>query len=48
MLSGLKRLLIIDFSAKDKEKIEEEVVTQLKEKFPEYNYNVILDSDITD
>ena len=40
--------LIIDFSAKDKEKIEEEVVAQLKEKFPEYNYNVILDSDITD
>ncbi len=40
--------LIIDFSVKDKQKIESEVVAKLKEKFPEYNYNIILDSDITD
>jgi len=40
--------LIIDFDAKDKRKIEEEIVAKLKEKFPEYNYNIILDPDITD
>ena len=40
--------LIIDFEAKDKKRIEEEIVSKLKEKFPEYNYNVILDPDITD
>lgn len=40
--------LIIDFDAKDKKKIESEIVAKLKEKFPEYNYNIILDPDITD
>lgn len=40
--------LIIDFDAEDKEKIKNEVVQKLKEKFPKYNYNVIIDSDITD
>ena len=29
-------------------KIENDIVTKLKEKFPEYNYNVIIDPDITD
>ena len=40
--------LIIDFDAKDKKMIEEEIVGKLKNKFPEYNYNVILDPDVTD
>lgn len=40
--------LIIDFDAEDKKKIQEEIVMKLKEKFPEYNYNIILDPDITD
>ena len=40
--------LIIDFEAKDKNRIENDIVTKLKEKFPEYNYNVIIDPDITD
>ena len=40
--------LIIDFEAKDKKKIEAEIVSKLKNKFPEYNYNIILDPDITD
>ena len=40
--------LIIDFEAKDKEKIQKEITAKMKEKFPEYNYNIILDPDITD
>lgn len=40
--------LIIDFDAEDKKKVEEEIVSKMKEKFPEYNYNIILDPDITD
>ena len=40
--------LILDFDAKDKEKIEKDIVEELKKKYPEYNYNIILDSDITD
>ncbi|MBR2588406.1 MAG: cation transporter [Bacilli bacterium] len=40
--------LVVDFEAKDKRKIENEIVGRLKESFPEYNYNVILDPDITD
>lgn len=40
--------LIIDFEVKDKKKIEAEIVGKLKDKFPEYNYNIILDPDITD
>ena len=40
--------LIIDFKADDKEKIKSEIVEKLKAKYPKYNYNVILDSDITD
>ena len=40
--------LIIDFEAVDKKRIESEIINKLKEKFPEYNYNIILDPDITD
>lgn len=40
--------LIIDFSAKNKEQIQDEIISKIKEKYPEYNYNIILDSDITD
>ena len=40
--------IIIDFSAKNKSEIQEEVARKIKEKFPEYNYNIIIDSDITD
>ena len=40
--------LIIDFDAEDKDKIQQEIIYKMKEKFPEYNYNIILDSDITD
>ena len=40
--------LIIDFDAKDREKIKNEIVQKLKEKYPKYSYNVIIDSDITD
>lgn len=40
--------LIIDFEVKDKEQLKKEIIEKLKEKYPNYNYNVILDSDITD
>ena len=40
--------LIIDFEAEDKEELKQEIVNQIKEKYPKYNYNVIIDSDITD
>lgn len=40
--------LIIDFDADDKNKIQQEIASKMKEKFPEYNYNIILDPDITD
>jgi len=40
--------LIIDFDVKDKDRVEHEIVQRMKEKFPEYNYNIILDPDITD
>ena len=40
--------LILDFKEKDKEKIKDEIISKLKAKYSEYNYNVILDSDICD
>lgn len=40
--------LIIDFKAESKEKIKEEVLKKIKEKYPEYNYYVILDTDFSD
>ena len=40
--------IIIDFEAKNKEKIKNEIIAKMKEKDPKYNYNVIIDSDITD
>lgn len=40
--------LIIDFDAEDKKRIQTEITDKMKEKFPEYNYNIILDPDITD
>ena len=40
--------LIIDFKAESKENLKDEVVRQIKEKYPEYNYYVILDTDYSD
>ena len=40
--------LIIDFKAESREGIKDEVVKEIKEKYPEYNYFVILDTDISD
>lgn len=40
--------LIIDFGAESKEKIRDEVLKQIKEKYPEYNYFIILDVDYSD
>ena len=40
--------LIIDFEENNREQIKNEIVKKIKEKYPKYNYNVIIDSDITD
>ena len=40
--------LIIDFKAEDKEKIKDEISAKMKEKYPNYNCNIIIDLDITD
>ena len=40
--------IIIDFEEENKEKIKNEIIEKIKEKYPQYNYNVIIDSDITD
>ena len=40
--------LIIDFKAESKEKIRDEVIKEIKEKYPKYSYYVILDTDISD
>jgi hypothetical protein len=40
--------LIIDFDEENREQIKSEITHEIKEKYPEYNYNIILDSDITD
>ena len=40
--------IVIDFNEKNKERIKNEVIRKLKEKYGNYNYNVILDPDISD
>ena len=40
--------LIIDFDEQNKEKILEEIISKMKAEYREYNFNVILDSDISD
>ena len=40
--------LIFDFDEKNKEEILKEIIIKLQTKYPEYNFNVIVDSDITD
>lgn len=40
--------LIIDFEEENREQIKNEIVEKLKQKYPKYNYNVIIDLDITD
>ena len=40
--------LIMDFEVEDKEKLKQKIIGKIKEKYPKYNYNVIIDSDITD
>ena len=40
--------LILDFEEENKTQILNEIVEKLKQKYENYNFNVILDSDITD
>ena len=40
--------LIIDFDEENREQIKQEIMQKIKDKHPEYNYNIIIDSDITD
>ncbi len=40
--------LIIDFETKNKEKVKDEIIKKIKEKYPQYHFNVIIDSDISE
>ena len=40
--------LIIDFKSDNPENIKNEIIKQIKEKYPKYDYDVILDLDVTD
>ncbi len=40
--------LIIDFECKDKKGLRDEIIDKIKEKHPEYEYYVVIDSDLTD
>ena len=40
--------LLIDFDCKDKNQECEKVVENIKEKYPKYDYKVIIDDDVTD
>ena len=40
--------LIIDFDCNNKEDICDEIIKKIKEKYPKYNYKVIIDDDLTD
>ena len=40
--------LIIDFKAESRKRIKDEVVKDISEKYPDYKYFVILDTDISD
>lgn len=40
--------IIIDFSADNPSKIKAEVIDRIKEKYPEYKYYVVIDSDFSD
>ena len=39
--------VIFDFEERQAEKKQKEIVARLKEKYPEYNFNIILDRDIS-
>ena len=40
--------LIIDFDCENPEKVKQQIVEKLKNKYPKYEYNVILDADFSD
>ena len=40
--------LIMDFEEEHKEQIRDEILEKIKSEYMEYNFNVILDSDVTD
>ena len=40
--------IIFDFDELEQEKIVEEIKAKLKQKFPEYNYFIIIDTDVSD
>ena len=40
--------LIIDFEEKEPEKIKEEVIKEISNKYPQYEYQIIIDNDFSD
>lgn len=39
--------LIIDFNEEDKERLRDEICQKIKAKYPDYNYFIVLDSDVS-
>ena len=40
--------LIFNFDEKNPEKCSDEIISKLKNKYPDYNFSIILDADISD
>lgn len=40
--------MIIDFDVKNRNEIYKDIVQEIENKFPNYNFNIVLDSDISD
>lgn len=40
--------LIFDFNEKNSLKLKDEIIEKIKEKYPDYSYNVIIDNDFSD
>lgn len=40
--------LVFDSDEKNKDEIKNKIIKEMQEKYPEYNFNVIIDLDITD
>ncbi len=40
--------LIIDFASKRKDQIRDEIVAEMKKRYPEYTFGVMLDNDVSD
>ncbi len=40
--------IIIDYACPDRQALYEEIVDEVREKYPEYEFRIVLDADISD